>query len=136
MYNLDLILQKSSAQAIRTKASYEQSELEKRMMLITERSTNSTRILGDRVANRAKFQADLDSATAKFNALPEGQDKIAAKLLIQECQVRLTRIELAETKGSNPEDAVMEAYDLEETEVLLTLIRKFIAAVDARIAEL
>jgi hypothetical protein len=49
---------------------------------------------------------------------------------------RISKLALYEIKAASPVDVVQEAFDVEETIVLLELVNRFIAAIDARIAEI
>jgi len=55
---------------------------------------------------------------------------------IKELEWRISKLALYEIKADSPVDVVQEAYDVEETIVLLELVNRFIAAIDARIAEI
>lgn len=58
------------------------------------------------------------------------------KVYINEMNWRISKLALYEIKADSPVDVVQEAYDVEETTVLLELVNRFIAAIDARIAEI
>lgn len=57
-------------------------------------------------------------------------------MYIKELEWRISKLALYEIKADSPVDVVQEAYDVEETIVLLELVNRFIAAIDARIAEI
>jgi hypothetical protein len=136
MFKLNLISAKDLCEALKTNATLERLQLEKRKRLITERSENSSRTLSDRQADRTKFQTEFDAATAKLATLAEGPEKEQLKVSVKELDWRLSKLSLYESKALSPIDVVQEAYDVEETVVLLDLINRFITAIDARIAEL
>ena len=66
----------------------------------------------------------------------EGKDKEQLKVYIKELEWRISKLEFYEIKAASPVDVVQEAFDVEETIVLLELVNRFIAAIDARIAEI
>ena len=57
-------------------------------------------------------------------------------MYIKELEWRISKLEFYEIKADSPVDGVQEAFDVEETIVLLELVNRFIAAIDARIAEI
>jgi ABC-type phosphate transport system auxiliary subunit len=136
MFKLHLVPTKDQCEVIKKNATLERLTLEKRQMLITEKSINSSRTLSERQADRSKFQTELDASNAKVVTLPEGRDKEQLKVYINEMNWRISKLALYEIKADSPVDVVQEAYDVEETIVLLDLVNRFIAAIDARIAEI
>lgn len=136
MFKLELVPTKDQCEVIKKNATLERLTLEKRQTLITEKSINSSRTLSERQADRSKFQIELDSSRTKVATLPEGKDKEQLKVYIKELEWRISKLELYEIKAASPVDVVQEAYDVEETIVLLDLVNRFIAAIDARIAEI
>ncbi|HOY95107.1 MAG TPA: hypothetical protein PK509_05185 [Catalimonadaceae bacterium] len=136
MFLTNVLQTKDQCEVIKKNATLERLRLEKRQTLITEKSSNSSRTLSERQADRSKFQIELDSSRTKVATLPEGKDKEQLKVYIKELEWRISKLELYEIKAASPVDVVQEAYDVEETIVLLDLVNRFIAAIDARIAEI
>jgi ABC-type phosphate transport system auxiliary subunit len=136
MFLTNVLQTKDQCEGIKKNATLERLRLEKRQTLITEKSINSSKTLSERQADRSRFKIELDSSRTKVATLPEGKDKEQLKVYIKELEWRISKLELYEIKAASPVDVVQEAYDVEETIVLLDLVNRFIAAIDARIAEI
>jgi len=136
MFQINLITDKAKAIQIKGNAQYEVFRMGKRKDFIISSSVSSTQMLNERQADKVRYQADFDEASARFATLPEGKDKDRLDVEIKELEWKIAKLGLYTNREASVDELIQDALEIEKLNVLVTLYNSFIAALDARIAEL
>jgi len=136
MFNVNLITDKAKAIQIKGNAQYEVFRMGKRKDFIINSSANSTQMLNERQSDKVRYQADFDEASARFASLSEGKEKERLSVDIKELEWKLAKLTLYTNREVSVDELVQDALEIEKINVVITLYNTFIAALDARIAEL
>ena len=135
MFSLELITRAADAEQLLRMAQREKRSIFVRRENTSLRNENASEDGVERAADILTAQAELQSLNAVIDSLPEGkrkQDEITNRMAVE---LRLRRL-TGGTNGDDPISIVERAFDVDRFDRDIAGIDAFVAAVEARKAEL
>jgi hypothetical protein len=135
MYNLELLKTTAEVEPLLRMAKRDKRRANVRKETLDLRNEDATDSGADRAADILAAEADLEAANRLIESLPDGLRKNQETTKKMAIEVRLRRLKEGDTDDA-PSSIVERSYDVDLRDRELAGIDAFIAALEARKAEL